>query len=121
MTRVSPGPNCSNPPTSPSADPTVAGTGQVIANDVATFIANSVSGGAITAYDISGAPVNIQLRWAKTASAPHGPPPTSGTCSIKPTRPPPAASAWQNVGIDYTFAPNGQMIPACRPWRYLPP
>ena len=31
--------------------------------------------------------------------------PIPGICSIKPTRPPPAPqSAWQNAGIDYTFA-----------------
>ena len=50
-------------------DPTVAGTGTVVANDVATFLKDSVSGGAITAYDVSGSPVNVQLRWAKTDSA----------------------------------------------------
>ena len=39
--------------------------------------------------------------------------PTPGTCSTRPTRPPPAATvAWQNAGIDYTFGANGQMSPA---------
>ena len=94
-------------------DPTVAGTGQVIANDVSIFIDNSVSGGAITAYDISGAPVNIQLRWAKTASTLYGAPADvwnlfyQSDSTATGTNP-----AWQNVGIDYTFAPNGQMNPA---------
>src|SRR4029078_1248759 len=43
-----------------SVDPTVAGTGTVVANDLITFLKNSISGGAITAYDTSGAPVNLQ-------------------------------------------------------------
>src|SRR4051812_44626575 len=60
-----------------AADPraTPTGTGPVIGSDVATFLKQSISGGAITAYDVAGSPVNIQLRWAKTdtalAGAPH--------------------------------------------------
>jgi flagellar hook protein FlgE len=37
--------------------------------DEADFIDNSISGGAVTAYDASGAPVNVQIRWAKIANA----------------------------------------------------
>ena len=44
----------------------------VVANDVTTFLKNSISGGAITAYDTSGSPVNVQLRWAKTDSSLYG-------------------------------------------------
>ena len=47
-----------------TVDPTVAGTGTVVDSDVATFLKESISGGAITAYDVSGSPVNMQLRWA---------------------------------------------------------
>ena len=84
----------------------------MIANDVATFLDNSISGGAITAYDTSGSPVNMQLRWAKTDSALTAAP-TPGICSIKPTSTAAGAGvAWQNAGIDYTFAANGQMSPA---------
>jgi flagellar hook protein FlgE len=50
-----------------SVNPTVAGTGTVVANDVPTFVSQSVAGGAITMYDSVGSPVNIQLRWAKLA------------------------------------------------------
>src|ERR1700710_504280 len=42
-----------------SVDPTVTGTGTVVANDLTTFLKNSVSGGAITSYDVSGSPVNV--------------------------------------------------------------
>jgi len=50
-----------------SVNPTVAGTGTVVANDVPTFVQQTVAGGAITAYDAVGSAVNIQLRWAKLA------------------------------------------------------
>ena len=50
-----------------AVDPTNAGTGTVIANDLPTFIAQSIAGGAVTMYDTVGSAVNIQLRWAKLA------------------------------------------------------
>ena len=36
------------------------------------FLDQSIGGGAVTAYDVSGSPVNIQLRWAKIDSALYG-------------------------------------------------
>ena len=36
------------------------------ANEATTFIDQSISGGAITAFDPVGASVNVQFRWAKT-------------------------------------------------------
>jgi flagellar hook protein FlgE len=48
-------------------DPTLAG-GNVDADDSADFLQNSISGGAVTAYDALGNAVTVQLRWAKTAS-----------------------------------------------------
>ncbi|MES1148514.1 MAG: flagellar hook-basal body complex protein, partial [Bradyrhizobium guangdongense] len=49
-----------------------AGTGTVIGNDISTFTKESISGGAVTAYNAAGTPVNLQLRWAKTDSASLG-------------------------------------------------
>lgn len=49
------------------------GTGQVTGNDTSTFLNESVAGGAVTTYDVSGAPVNLQFRWAKTDTASLGP------------------------------------------------
>ena len=49
-----------------------AGTGGVIGNDIATFTKELISGGAVTAYNAAGTPVNLQLRWAKTDSASLG-------------------------------------------------
>jgi flagellar hook protein FlgE len=50
-----------------SVNPTSAGTGTVVANDVPTFLAQSIAGGAVTMYDALGSSTNIQLRWAKLA------------------------------------------------------
>ena len=49
-----------------------AGAGVVIGNDLTTFTNESISGGAVTAYNATGTPVNLQLRWAKTDSASLG-------------------------------------------------
>ena len=87
--------------------------GSVIANDVSSFINESISGGAITAYDVAGSAVNIQLRWAKVDTALLGAGHTdswnlfyqtnSAATGIQP--------AWQNAGATYTFGPNGQLNP----------
>jgi flagellar hook protein FlgE len=94
-----------------SVDPTNAGTGTVVANDEALFLDESISGGAVTAYDVSGAPVNIQLRWAKTDSSLYGGTDTWNLFYQVDSNATGAQVAWQNAGVDYTFAPNGQMSP----------
>ena len=45
-----------------TVDPTVGGAGVVQANESSTFIDQSISGGAITAFDQAGAAVNVQFR-----------------------------------------------------------
>jgi flagellar hook protein FlgE len=85
--------------------------GTVIANDLTAFMDSSVGGGAITAYDVSGSPVNIQLRWAKVDSALSGGSDTWNLfyqCNSLATG---TQAAWQNAGTNYTFGPNGQMNP----------
>src|SRR5262249_9006594 len=44
----------------------------VIGDDVPMFLNQSLSGGSITAYDPSGAPVNVEFRWAKTNGVAEG-------------------------------------------------
>ena len=95
-----------------TVDPTAAGTGTVVANDLITFLKNSISGGAITSYDTSGAPVNVQLRWAKIDSAISGGTDTWNLFYQTDSNATGTGVAWQNVGTDYKFAPNGQMLPA---------
>ncbi len=85
--------------------------GRVVANDLTTFINESVGGGAITAYDVSGSPVNIQLRWTKVDSALYGGTDTWNLFYQVNSNATGTDVAWQNVGINYTFGPNGQMSP----------
>ena len=76
-----------------------------------TFLDASIGGGAITAYDISGSPVNIQLRWAKIDSALYGGTDTWNLFYQMNSNATGTEVAWQNAGINYTFGANGQMNP----------
>ena len=85
--------------------------GTVVANDLSTFIEESVGGGAITAYDVSGSPVNIQLRWAKVDSALYGGTDKWNLFYQVNSNATGTQVAWKNAGVDYSFGPNGQMNP----------
>jgi flagellar hook protein FlgE len=88
--------------------------GTVIANDTSVFVKESLAGGAITAYDSSGAQVNIQMRWAKTDSSTLGSG-HSDTWNLFYQNNSTATgteAAWTNVGVNYTFGANGQLNPA---------
>ena len=87
------------------------GTGIVIGNDNAVFTSESISGGAVTAYDSTGTPVNLQLRWAKTDSAALGSPHTNTwnlfyqtDANATGTNP-----AWINAGTNFTFGASGAL------------
>ncbi len=49
-------------------NPLVGGNAFVQGTNATLFIENSISGGAVTAYDAGGNSANIQFRWAKTDS-----------------------------------------------------
>ena len=90
----------------------IPSTQTVIADDETAFLNSSIGGGAVTAYDVSGAPVNIQLRWAKIDSGASGGVDkwnlfyqTSSTATGQ-------QASWINAGTDYIFNANGQMNPA---------
>ncbi|RJF76598.1 flagellar hook-basal body complex protein [Rhodopseudomonas palustris] len=89
------------------------GTGQVIGSDNQTFLDESISGGATTAYDASGAPVNVQFRWAKTDSSTLGAGHTDTWNLFYQVNPNATGSqvAWQNVNTNFTFNATGQMNP----------
>ena len=91
-----------------------AGTGQVTGADVQAFISESISGGAVTAYDISGSPVSLQFRWAKVDSASLGAGHTDTWNLFYQVDPNAVGTniAWQNVNTDFSFSANGQMTPA---------
>ncbi|MFD2184225.1 flagellar hook-basal body complex protein [Rhodoplanes azumiensis] len=85
----------------------------VVGDDVTTFVSQSIGGGAITAYDVSGSQANIQLRWAKIDSTTLG----SGhvdtwnlfyQVNSSATG---SETAWKNVGTNFTFGSDGQMNP----------
>lgn len=88
------------------------GAGVVIGSDQTTFANQSISGGAVTAYDATGTPVNLQLRWAKTDSAALGVPHTDTwnlfyQSNSNATGP---QTAWINAGTNFVFGPNGSLI-----------
>jgi flagellar hook protein FlgE len=85
------------------------GSGTVIANDVSTFDNESISGGAVTGYNSAGSPVNIELRWVKTASAATG---GTDTWNLFYQTDPSASTtqpAWTNVGVNFTFSSSGTL------------
>jgi flagellar hook protein FlgE len=89
------------------------GAGVVIGSDSQSFIAESISGGATTGYDISGSPVSLQFRWAKMDSSTLGPGHTDTWNLFYQVDPNATGSsvAWQNVGTNFSFSANGQMTP----------
>ena len=88
------------------------GTGIVIGNDTGTFQKESISGGAVTAFNAAGTPVNLQMRWAKVDSATLG----SGhqdTWNLFYQNNPAATGtnpAWTNIGTNFTFGASGALI-----------
>jgi len=85
--------------------------GTVRAQDLTVFLDQSIGGGAVTAFDVSGSPVNMQLRWAKVDSADYGGTDTWNLFYQVDSGATGAQSAWQNVGVNYMFGANGQMDP----------
>ncbi|RXH15543.1 flagellar hook-basal body complex protein [Bradyrhizobium guangzhouense] len=88
-----------------------AGTGGVIGNDIATFTKESISGGAVTAYNAAGTPVNLQLRWAKTDSASLGTGHADTWNLFYQTDPSATGTTvgWVNTGQAFTFAADGSL------------
>jgi flagellar hook protein FlgE len=86
---------------------------QVLGMDSSTFIDQTIGGGAITCYDSSGAPVNLQIRWGKVDSATLGSGHTDTWNMFYQVDGNATGSqvAWQNAGVNYTFDPNGQENP----------
>jgi flagellar hook protein FlgE len=81
------------------------GGGTVIGDDSATFVSESISGGAVTAYNSAGTPVNVQMRWALTSNAGG-----TDTWNLFYQTDPSATGtspAWVNVGTNFTFSPSG--------------
>ncbi len=76
-----------------------------------TFISESIAGGAITVYASNGAPVNVQLRWAKVDSAARGGADTWRLYYLNNSNAIGNETAWTQVGSDFTFAASGSLSP----------
>ncbi len=90
---------------------TSAGTGVVIANDLTSFTGESISGGAVTAYNAAGTPVNLQLRWAKIDSSSLGGGHQDVWNLFYQTNTNAAGNqvAWINTGTNFVFNASGVM------------
>lgn len=89
------------------------GTGQVVGNDLQAFLDESIAGGAVTAFDVAGSPVNLQFRWAKVDSTSLGVG-HADTWNLFYQVDAGATGtqvAWQNMNTNFTFGANGQMNP----------
>jgi flagellar hook protein FlgE len=101
----------SSPVTAARGGGGTAGTGVVTGNDITAFTNESISGGAVTAYNAAGTPVNLQLRWAKTDSASLG----TGHQDIwnlyyqTSTTATGTQVAWVNTGTNFIFSANGSL------------
>ena len=88
------------------------GAGAVIGSDTNTFANESISGGAVTAFDATGTPVNLQLRWAKMDSATLGVGHTD-TWNLfyqSNSNATGAQTAWINAGTNFVFGTNGSLV-----------
>jgi flagellar hook protein FlgE len=90
---------------------TNVGTGKVTANDLQNFTNESISGGAVTAYNAAGTPVNLQLRWAKTDSASLGAghQDTWNLFYQTSTSATGSQAAWINTGTNFIFNASGAL------------
>jgi flagellar hook protein FlgE len=98
-------------PTAFTTDPTIAGTGTVVGDDIGVFIDQSVAGGALTVYDSLGVAENIQFRWAKVDSVANGGVDTWELFYQVDGSATGATVAWQNSGTSFEFDANGKLDP----------
>jgi flagellar hook protein FlgE len=96
-----------------TVNPLIAGTVTVVGNDASTFTQQSTDGGSITAYDAEGNPVNVQFRWAETASS--GGNNTWQLFYQTNSNATGAQVAWQNTGTAFTFNSSGQLTSPTSP------
>lgn len=103
---------------STGAAPDAAAAGQTVgvdaisANDEVTFLNSSIAGEAITVYNSSGTPVNVQMRWAKTFEDNGTQPDTWSLYYLSDSTATGAGAKWSKVS-DAQFGTDGRMtLPA---------
>jgi flagellar hook protein FlgE len=84
-----------------------SGQGVVIGDDTAAFTSESISGGAVTAYNAAGTPVNLQLRWALTSTT--GGQNTWNLFYQTDSTATNSQVAWVNVGTNFVFNADGAL------------
>lgn len=96
--------------------PALVGQAVIGPTDAATFVATSVAGDSVTAFDTLGSEANVQLRWAKTANATAGPPATADTWSLYyQSNSAAGAEQWTRIGGDFTFVDGKLTSPTSNP------
>ncbi|WP_306029824.1 flagellar hook protein FlgE [Stappia sp. MMSF_3263] len=103
---------------STGAAPDAAAVGQTVGADVissddeVTFLNSSIAGEAITVYNSSGTPVNVQMRWAKTFEDDGSQPDTWSLYYLSDSTATGAGAKWSKVS-DAQFGTDGRMtLPA---------
>jgi flagellar hook protein FlgE len=89
----------------------------ITAANESAFINSSVPGGAITTYSAVGAPVNVQLQWAKIDPA------TTGGVNRwalyyrtdSSASPAPGTPRWERFGGNFDFNASGNLVPPVSP------
>jgi flagellar hook protein FlgE len=97
--------------TNTTYSPSFTDLSSITATQSSTFLEGTIAGGAITSFDASGAPVNVQFRWGKIDSVASGGTDTWNLFYLTDSNAAGADIAWFNVGQDYTFGTNGQLNP----------
>jgi flagellar hook protein FlgE len=83
------------------------GTGVVLGKDLTAFTAETISGGAVTAYNSAGTPVNLQLRWALTSTT--GGQENWNLFYQTDTTATGSQEAWVNAGTNFVFNSQGAL------------
>lgn len=99
-------------PTVSAATALAARVNTVSADDADTFVAQSISGGAVTVYAGNGAPANVQMRWAKVNSTANGGAERWNMFVLTNSEATGTGTAWTRMGGDYTFGADGSPNPA---------
>src|SRR5262249_33087904 len=87
--------------------------GSVFGVDEPAFLNQSIAGGSITAFSGTGAPVNVQSRWAKIDDAALGAGHTDTWNLFYQTNSNAGNTdaAWINSGTNFAFNSSGQLTP----------
>jgi flagellar hook protein FlgE len=102
-------------PTTPNSnllDPAITTGSNITAAQNQTFLDSTISGGAVTAYDTLGAPVNVQFRWAKIENRNPLTPGTSDRWQLfylSNSEATGAQTQWTNTGQTFTFDAAGRL------------